>query len=258
MSDTVCIEPENGRYRADLVFLHGLWTTPDIWQPAALGLAHRGWRCHLLDMRSDEQGRDFEIEQWCQSAADFLLDCETPPIVVGHDAGALVALALAERSLPRAVVADAPLLVGPPQLQPRLANMIARWRNAELPPPAPTNPMAQVGSNAGVARLLNALTNEGARLVGSLVGRAIRPGRPAVPTLLMASPDDPVVPEHLVAITAQGIEAEYQKRSGGHYGMLEEPYDVWSSAVQRWLVRRAGTDLLVLRGDEDLDPDALI
>jgi pimeloyl-ACP methyl ester carboxylesterase len=258
MSRAVCIEPENGRYRADLVFLHGLWTTSDIWQPAALGLAHRGWRCHLLDMRAGEGANASAFEQWCQSTADFIAGFETPPVLIGHDAGALVALVLAERSLPRAVVADAPLLVGPPQLQPRLANRIARWRNAKLPPPAATAPMIQTGSEAGRARVLNALTAEGARLVGSLTGRATRPGRPAVPTLILASPDDPAVPEHLVAITAQGIEAEYQKRSGGHYGMLEEPYDLWSSAVQRWLVRRAGPDLLVLRGDEDLDPDALI
>ena len=138
MSRTVCIEPENGRYRADLVFLHGLWTTPDIWQPAALGLAHRGWRCHLLDMR--EGGDTVSLEQWSRSTADFISGCETPPILIGHDAGALVALALAESSLPRAVVADSPLLVGAPQLQPRLASTIARWRNAKLPPPSAAAP----------------------------------------------------------------------------------------------------------------------
>ena len=67
-----------------------------------------------------------------------------------------------------------------------------------------------------------------------------------------------MVPESLAAITAQGIEAAYLKRTGGHFGMLEEPYDRWSSLVQRWLVRHAGPDLLLLDGEEDLDPDALI
>ena len=256
MSQAVCIEPENGRYAADLVFLHGLWTTSDIWQPAALGFAHRGWRCHLLDLRGD--GTADDLEQWCQTAAGFMEGLENPPVLIGHDAGALVALALAERSLPRAVVADAPLLTGPPQLQPRLAALVARWRNAKLPPPSATEPMVQTGASAGQARVLNALTPEAARLVSSLEGKAKRPGRPLVPTALIASPEDPVVPESLAAITAQGIEAEYLKRTGGHFGMLEEPYDLWLSLVQRWLVLRAGQDLLLLRGDEDLDPDALI
>jgi pimeloyl-ACP methyl ester carboxylesterase len=256
VTQAVCLEPENGRYRADLLFLHGLWTGPDIWEPAALGLAHRGWRCHLLDLRAD--GEVDSLEQWCQRTAEFIANLERPPVLIGHDAGALVALLLAERSLPRAVVADAPLLTGAPQLQPRLAAMLARWRNIHLPPPAPAQPMVQVASAAGQARVLNSLVPERARLVASLQGRATQPGRPGVPTVLIASPEDPVVPESLAAITAQGIEAAYLKRTGGHFGMLEEPYDRWSSLVQRWLVRHAGPDLLLLDGEEDLDPDALI
>ena len=97
MTQAVCLEPENGRYRADLVFLHGLWTGPDIWEPAALGLAHRGWRCHLLDLRA---GGDVDsLEQWCQRTAEFMANLERPPVLIGHDAGALVALLLLMASL---------------------------------------------------------------------------------------------------------------------------------------------------------------
>ena len=250
------IEPENGRYRADILFLHGLWTTAEIWKPAALGLAHRGWGCHLIDLRAG--GPADTLETWCQRAQGVVEEFAERPILVGHDAGALVALALSEHALARAVVADAPLLSGAPRFHPRLALAIARWRKQSLPPPPEQAPMLQVGSAAGQTRLLHALCDDTARLVDSLRGRAIQPGRPVVPTLLMASPQDPVVPESLVAITAKGIEASYLPREGGHYGMLEEPYDIWMSQVQRWLVLHAGPDLLRLSGAEDLDPDALI
>jgi hypothetical protein len=37
--------------------------------------------------------------------------------------------------------------------------------------------------------------------------------------------------------------------------MAEERLDAWSSALHRWIIRRAGKDLLLLRGDEDLRED---
>ncbi|MFP6665124.1 MAG: alpha/beta hydrolase [Deltaproteobacteria bacterium] len=249
------IEPENGRYAADLVFVHGLWTTREIWRPAALGFAHRGWRCDLLDLRCD--GAATNLEDWCGAVAAHLESLPAPAILIGHDAGALVALALGMRGLPRAVVASAPLLSGVSGVHPRLPVWIAKLRGTDLPPPLPGHEMLAVASAKGQARLAHALVPDPARLVASVSGPAIRPGRVQVPTLLVGYTRDSIAKRHLVEITAQGIGADFIAREAGHYAMLEEPWDAWMSEIQRWIIRRGGDALVQLEGDEDLDPDAM-
>jgi pimeloyl-ACP methyl ester carboxylesterase len=250
------IEPENGRYAADLVFVHGLWTTKEIWRPAALGFAHRGWRCDLLDLRYESTAQS--LEDWCGTVAAHLESLAAPAILIGHDAGALVALALGVRGLPHAVVASAPLLSGISGVHPSLPVWIAKLRGVDLPPPLPGHEMLAVASAKGRARLAHALVPDPARLVTSVQGPAIRPGRVQVPTLLVGYTGDPVAKRHLVEITAQGIGADFIARDAGHYAMLEEPWDAWMSEIQRWIIRRGSDALLNLEGDEDLDPDALI
>jgi pimeloyl-ACP methyl ester carboxylesterase len=250
------IEPENGRYSADLVFVHGFWTTKEIWRPAALGFAHRGWRCDLLDLRCEAAAQT--LEDWCGAVAAHLEGLASPAVLIGHDAGALVGLALAVRGLPRMVVASAPLLAGAGGVHPRLPVWIAKLRGRDLPPPLPDHGMLKIASAKGRARLAHALVPEPARLVTSVQGGATRPGRPQVPTLLVGYAQDPIAPRHLIEITAQGIGADFVVREAGHYAMLEEPWDAWMSEIQRWIIRRGGDDLLELEGDEDLDPDALI
>ena len=70
-------------------------------------MAHRGWRCWLLDGRALQGAGGAGLEAWRAAAADAIRSLESPPILVGHDAGALVALALAAEGLPRAVIAVA-------------------------------------------------------------------------------------------------------------------------------------------------------
>lgn len=250
------IEPENGRYRADLLFLHGLWTTAEIFRPAVLGFAHRGWRCEMLDLRAE--GPADALDVWCERVVAHVEAAERPVILVGHDAGALVALAAAERAKVSAVIASAPLLGGAPRVHPALPVWWARVRGGEIPPPLPDHAVWSLASRKGRARLDAALVDESARLTASAGGALGRPGRPCVPALLLGYEDDALAPRHLVEISAQGIEAEFAALPGGHYAMLEEPWDSWMSQVQRWLIRVGGDALLELRGDEDLDPDALI
>src|SRR4051812_18779990 len=104
------IEPESARYRADLIFVHGLWVGSGIWRAAVAGFAHRGWRCLLLDRPRDQAGDPGW--SWPRFLADVVRGCAVKPIVVGHDAGALLALDLAARGSVRGAIAVAPLLEG--------------------------------------------------------------------------------------------------------------------------------------------------
>jgi hypothetical protein len=93
---------------------------------------------------------------------------------------------------------------------------------------------------------------EDARLFASLRGRALLPEAPAVPTLLVAQEGDAVVAPALIEVTARGIEADFERLPGGHWPMLGERIDAWMTSLHRWIIRRVGASILLLRGDEDL------
>lgn len=248
----VVLPPESERYRAELLFLHGLWVDARIWRGVAAGFAHRGWTCLLAGAApsSAESGEPSRVLR-AEAAARGR---EIPPVAVGHDAGALVALELAARGLVRAAVAIAPLLDGSPAVQSRITRLVQRLRadSAPVAPPEPGQPYFAGVPDARRAEIAGAL---GPETAGALreVDRLATPARPAVPALLVVAQDDPVSSPLLVEICARGIEADFLRvPRGGHWPMLDPRADDWITQVHRWIIRNAGQDLLVLRGDEDL------
>jgi pimeloyl-ACP methyl ester carboxylesterase len=255
MAPLVRIEAENERYAAPLVFLHGLWVGPEIWRPAALGFAHRGWSCRLLDGRSHgadgPPGPGFAGD--VERVARELAALEAPAVVIGHDAGALVALALAERAAVRAAVAVAPLLEGASSLLDPLTRLRVLLGIGDVAPPPAASDYRKTSAPTAAQRLGGIVGPEPASRIKGLRSRALAPGAPQAPCALVAHEQDVVVSRALVEVTANGLGAELLRLEGGHWGMLEGEVDAWISPIHRWLIRRLGPSLLLLRGDEDLE-----
>ena len=251
MASLHLIEAENERYAATLVFLHGLWAAPEIWRGMALGFAHRGWRSAVADSRATAPGRP-SFSEWCDDVAGAIAKLGMPAVVIGHDAGGLVALALAARGQVAASVAVAPLLEGAGGLVDPVTRLRSRFGIGPVEPPPRGHPYRHASSEAAVSILDQALVVEPAARVGSLRGMALAPGAPSAPTLLVAQASDPIVSVPLVEVTASGIDADSMTLPGTHWPMLEPRPDAWMSPVHRWLVRRLGPEILLLRGDEDL------
>ena len=102
------VHPEGPRYAAPIVYLAGLWVSPVVWRPVATYLAHRGWEGRLLDTRGVRGG----IAARADAVAADLAKRAVEPVLVGHDAGAMVALAVAAKVPVRALVLAAPLVPG--------------------------------------------------------------------------------------------------------------------------------------------------
>ena len=98
------VHAEAARYATSLLFLPGLWAGPELWRGVAGYLAHRGWEGGLVDLRTTAGG----LEGRAQAVADYAAGLPAPPVLVGHDAGGLVALAAARRGMSAAVVLVAP------------------------------------------------------------------------------------------------------------------------------------------------------
>jgi pimeloyl-ACP methyl ester carboxylesterase len=231
-ADTV--HPESGRYGASLVLVSGLWASPDLWRPLAGYLGHRGWESHLVDPRG--QGG---VAARGAAVAAYAAALAVPPVLIGHDAGGLVALEAATRAPAAAVVLLAPIVprtVSGRALGLRLTSVLAVLAGRPVAGPRGETP-------------------DDAALVRDVLWGAL-PRRAGVPTLIVSTAEDPLLPAAArAAITALAAD------EGRFIGPTRSPLlgPTWRTpvdVVHRWLVRRLGEPLLELYPEAMADREA--
>jgi len=240
------VHAEAARYATSLLFLPGLWAGPELWRGAATYLAHRGWESGLVDLRTAVGG----IASRAQQVADCAAGLPAPPVLVGHDAGALVALAAARRGPSAAVVLVAPQAPGqsPGQAVERamvlgIAPFLALLRRRPVPAPEGWRAARLLGDLPGAARSqLGA--DDPAAIWDVTWRRAFVPGV-KVPTLLVVGDRDPLLSLPAARALAATVGAEEGVVAGaGHWPHLGPTWSALVNLVHRWLIQRLGESLL--------------
>src|SRR5262245_58957429 len=236
---------ESGRYTASLVFLTDLWVAPAVWRGVASFLAHRGWECHLLDLRG--QG---DLGRRTAAVAAHTGTLPGPAVLIGHGAAAPVALGVSAAGTTCATVLVAPLLPGSAGLRAlglRVRTMTAAVLRRNVPPPGGRAAGLLWDALPPAARgaVLTALRDEDTAAIRELLGRshALRPA--TVPTLVLAGDRDPLLAPEAAAAIARGLGAEHLPLEGaGHWPLVEANWRQTAGLVHRWLVQRVGEPLL--------------
>ena len=236
--------PESERFTAPLLLVHGLWARAPVWRRFAGYLAHRGWRCIALERRAG-------VADVAAHVADLraaIAALEAPPVIIGHDLGALLALSCADSA--RAVIGLAPL-VGPPlaAAAPALRHAgtwVARLRRAPLRAPRGRWRGAYPGRDVV----------EPAALVHQLLSGAPAAAPSGAPVgAVFAMRDDEITSVAAARALAQHVGAELHEIAGAGHAVLAAPG--WESCVataHRWIIQRLGVDLLALY-EESMQPD---
>jgi len=233
---------EGARYAAGLVCIPGLWAGSGVWRGFASHLGHRGWECHLLDVRGVAGG----LAARAAAVREYAAALPAPAVLLGHDAGGLVALAAATRGATAAVVLLAPLAPGSRAarrlvLAPRSLLALLAGR----PVPAPAGPATTAWADLPPA--LRASTGaEDAAAVREVVWGRVRPAAAAgVPTLVVVGVSDPLLPRPSAEALARSLGAELRVLEGaGHWLLGDAGWQPAVSLVHRWLVQRLGEPLL--------------
>lgn len=233
---------EFDKYTAPLLLLHGLWTDASMWRPAASFLAHRGWNAYALRWRGAGTTWSDLFERVQRAAAEL-----GAPVVIGHDLGALLALHLGGT---RAAVAISPLPCGagapPHPLALSVAARLARWRRAPFTPSRSAS-VRVLGTDA------TALVADASAWFDEITRAPAAPAHAGTPRLLVAGDADVCLPGAERDRMAEQFGAEIRSYAGaGHELPHGRHWQAVTADVHRWLVRRLGESLLVLRGDEDL------
>jgi pimeloyl-ACP methyl ester carboxylesterase len=237
---------EGSRYAASLVLVPGLWAGTPVWRGFASFLAHRGWECHLLDVR------DVRADTAARAAAvaAYATALPTPSVLLGHDAGGLVALAAAPAAGAAAAVLVSPLLPGSRAVRslaraPRV--LLALLLGRDVPPPG-----REAASPAPVP-----LAPESAAAVRDVLWGRVRPTPAGIPTLVVAGDRDPLLPLDDAEALARTLGAERATIAGaGHWPLVDATWQQTAGVVHRWLVQRLGAPLLELYPEAMAERDA--
>jgi pimeloyl-ACP methyl ester carboxylesterase len=253
---------EGARYTATLLLLPELWAGPAAWRGCASFLAHRGWTCHLLDPR--RLGADMEAR--AAAVAEYAAAIEERTVLVGHGAGAILALGAARRRPPAALVLLGPLPAGSPGaralvLRPRA--LMALVAGTRVPPPARRAADLLLGGlpPAGQAAVASGLAPDAAPAVRDVVwGRWRPPAVPGVPALVVSGDRDRLLPPARAAAFARAIGARHEVLpEAGHWILAGPAWQRTVALVHRWLVQELGAALLELyeeaMAEREVEPD---
>jgi alpha-beta hydrolase superfamily lysophospholipase len=226
------------------VLVPGLWTTPAGWRRCAGFLAHRGWECHLVDVRSVAGG----VAARGAALAEYARGIEGRSVLVGYDAGAWIVAAAAAPAGAAAVALVAPL---PPGGAVRgiafdLRVLWALVAGRPVPPPAAADALWTEVPGAPAALVETTPADP-------IVAREILWGRlptapvTGVPALVVAGERDPFVSRDGVAALATRLGSKTAVLpEAGHWLLGPRFFQATAGAVHRWIVQELGAPLLEL------------
>lgn len=257
-----------------VMLIHGMWTAGWCWDNFRSPLEEAGYRCvaitlpyHDMDPRSDPDPRLGAL-----GLSDYVAALErevdrlgSPPIVIGHSMGGLLALILGSRGLATKLVLLAPawpagLVLIPPLSTMRSFLALQRtwgfWRK-------PMRPSFEVAARAILHRLPAAAQRETFDRFVFESGRAatqigywfLYPDRPSAvdlaavpcPTLLVAGGQDRLIPASLVRRMADAMMGAATFRvfpENGHWLLGEPDSRQLARYVLAWLNPTLGRDAI--------------
>lgn len=242
------IRAESGRYAASLVLIPDLWADPETWSALSAFLGHRGWEGAIVGLR----GLDGGIAARARAVAEYAAKQPAAPVLIGHGAGAIVALEAARLRPPLATALVAPLTAGSTPVR-RLG-----WRLStvtDLLRGGPCRPPLDAGLSARVAAMLG--PDDRTAVLDVLRGRGVAPPVPGPPALVLAASNDPLAPPETTRPLATALGAEHQViPASGHWLITDGPWQTTGGALHRWLVQRLGEGLLELYAEAMAERDA--
>ncbi|KAI4914815.1 hypothetical protein J4E90_004849 [Alternaria incomplexa] len=202
------LKPQDGKTRETLIFMHGLGSSQNYYQPVTLSLVANGFRCITFDNTGAGRSTYTFVEQSIETLGEDvigILDALNvdKAVFVGHSMGGIVGAHLAAERSDRIVAA---ILIGPvypnPEAGPRFHERIETVAKDGMQPMADSIPHAAVGKKASplvkamIRELL--LSQDPAGYISNC--RVIINAKPpqyskiSVPVLMLAGEDDNSAP----------------------------------------------------------------
>ena len=235
--------------------------------PRAVSAARRGWSCWALDLydqRPPQRRGRMSLDDHLTTMTTAASALDQTPVVIGYDLGSLLALLVAGRIQPRALVCISPLLpynwqpsLRPPLPFTRLAALPALLWNRPHPPPSPRltrDFLLHAVPTVHHDQIHAQLKPDSGLLVHTLTrGQTDLPATPLpCPLYIVYGDEDRLVPATAVHWLADSLQADALAYPDQGHWLFASPHAARLVAdVHRWLIRTLGEDLLLPLEEED-------
>ncbi|WP_439533120.1 alpha/beta fold hydrolase [Polymorphobacter sp.] len=256
----------SGGQKPPLVFIHGMWSTPAAFARVRAALEARGWETHAPALPFHDRdpslppplelGR-ITIEDYVQALAGGIARLGTPPVLIGHSMGGMLAQILASR-LPHAglillatgATADTQTFAIAPLRT--MASTIARWGWWEeptriAPSAARWGIYNEVPESVAAAEIAAHVWDSGRVLAEMVLPGLSKTGATRVdgrrlsrPALIVIGEEDRITPPAISRATARMLAGpvDYHALSGvGHWLFWGDPEARVTALIADWLDR---------------------
>jgi pimeloyl-ACP methyl ester carboxylesterase len=254
--------PEKPKFKSAIVLVHGLWAGSWCWQTWATHFCNLGWDCWAVDLRGRSQttSSGTPMSVTLELVADDLTrvtnSFSSPPIVLAHSSGALVALRAAGETIFAALVLASPLppgnAAGPRSRALRLLRLkylplmllghSFRIEEKDLRKNF-LAPLAE-GVQAEISRKT---VVESSQLVQELLRPrvAIEPRSIRYPCLVLAGSQDQIIPPASNRALAAWLGADFKEYPDQGHWIIEANGESIVRDIHRWLVQTLGDEVLL-------------
>jgi pimeloyl-ACP methyl ester carboxylesterase len=254
--------PSTAKFAAPIVLLPEVFTTAAHSAFLTGYLNSLGWEVYVAELHGGLAATAPGFHSVFEMLGEALHALGRGVIVAGHGLGGLLAMKLAEHEGVRAAVAIAPLVPGYDTRLFARRRAFRRFRNDSMIQPPRGSRLMEM--------LADAEPFERERIAGSMVAEAAETARALVrgelefaageivcPRLVIHGEQDRFAPIEKVRGLASGLGARLEIIPGrGHWLIGGRALERTASAMQRFLVRELGEELLLLYpGDEGETPD---
>jgi pimeloyl-ACP methyl ester carboxylesterase len=240
-----------------------------MWQDVAIALSQRGWECWALDLRGRPGSQSIgnigtiRLAEYVEDVVTAAQRLWAPPVVWGHDLGALLALLAAPRFTPRALICLAPLLPRvwvdgrPPLPLIRLSAVPALLWSRPLQPPRRAV-AREFLFHALPASLQDQLQTRLLPDSGTVVRTLTRDSVPfpeagvQCPVLVVNGSEDRMSPPGVSRWLATHLQTDqYEYPGQGHWLPAGPQAPKLVTDLHRWLIQTLGEALLVPPEEEE-------
>lgn len=231
------IPAEHAKFASPLLLVPGQDPRSSGWRAFAGALGHRGWTSFLLDLpRQPPIGR----EAWESLLQQGIEAAGTPPILIGHELGASLALA---SNLPRlATVALSPYLARPDRRR-QPGSRWPGWWPAWLRRGASSS-RSRPGEGSPAPGMESLLASLPAAASSALSART-------EPTLLLVSRQQAPHPPSEEGSLPGGGSVEWLEFDASEVAPGGPGWEAQTGLIHRWLIRRLGEDVLLWLDEEE-------
>jgi pimeloyl-ACP methyl ester carboxylesterase len=254
--------PEKPKFKSPVVMVHGLWTGSWCWQRWATHFCNLGWDCWAVNLRgrvadeAEETLRKLSFARCVDDLTDLIASFSSPPLVLAHSMGALMALKVAEMKTMAALVLASP---PPPQnlkvAKPRALRLLRlkylllmtlgrpfRLEEKDLRKifwaPLPPSTQAEISCR---------IVPESPRLAGEFFRPriGIELSRLRCPRLVLAGGKDQMIAPATSHAMAQWLGADFKEYPDQGHWIIEVDGEPIVRDIHRWVVQKLSDQILL-------------